>query len=45
MKHIVFGAGNFGRKFIKNASGAIEIVAVCDNNWEYITQGGGNNQK
>jgi hypothetical protein len=35
MKIIVFGAGLFGKQYIGNLKNE-EIVAVCDNNWEFM---------
>jgi O-methyltransferase len=34
MKTVVFGAGAYGRRYIENCPPDVEIVAVCDNNWE-----------
>ena len=39
MKVIVFGAGNYGRKYISNCPDNIEIVAICDNRWNNFPGG------
>lgn len=36
MRTIVFGAGEYGRHYIKNCPQGEEIVAVCDNNWSNL---------
>lgn len=36
MKVVVFGAGQFGKKYIQECSSNIEIIAVCDNNWNNL---------
>jgi hypothetical protein len=39
MKVIVFGAGTYGKKYVEDCPPDVEIVAICDNNWEKLEGG------